>query len=84
MTEAFIDPHGVPDVFCNDLGFVHLAAPGVVRFGLFAFEDNHKVLRTKILLPTTVIAGAVKRVTAFMAVQMYDRLITTERPEMLM
>jgi hypothetical protein len=84
MTEAFVDAYGAPEFFCNDLGYVHLASPGVVRFGLFAFEDGQKILKAKILLPAVIVPSAVKRVTTFMAVQMYDRLITTERPGVLM
>ncbi len=76
---ATIDPFGCPDVFCNDLAYVELAAPGVIRFGLYSFEGEEKILRAKILLPSLMVPAAVKRVSTFLAVQMYDRLIPERR-----
>ena len=72
---AIIDPFGAPEFFCNDLAYIQLAAPGLIRFGLYAFEGDDKVLRARVLLPSAIVPVAIKRVTAFMALQMYDRLI---------
>ena len=83
-SDNLIDAFGAPEFFCNDLAYVQIAAPGVIRFGLYAFEGEDKILKAKVLLPATVIPAAVKRVTTFMALQMYDRLIGPERPGVLM
>jgi hypothetical protein len=79
-----LDPFGSPEFFCNDLAYVQLAAPGVIRFGLYAYEGEDKILKAKVLLPAAIVPMAVKRVTTFMALQMYDRLIGPERPGVLM
>lgn len=73
--DKLIDAFGAPEFFCNDLAYIELAAPGVIRFGLYECDGEDRILKVKVLLPSAVIPGAIKRVTGFMAAQMYDRLI---------
>lgn len=65
MGMAYIDPHGAPQYFCDDMALEDIA-PGVVAVRMLCRDGGETILRCTLIMAAHVVTSNMERATAFL------------------